>query len=41
MVAGTAKDGRDVDKGVFTDVFVYRNMRWQAISAQETPVKKR
>lgn len=30
--------GREVSRSVFTDVFVYRNGRWQAVSAQETAV---
>lgn len=30
--------GREVSRNVFTDVFVHRNGRWQAVSAQETAV---
>ena len=30
--------GKEVSRNVFTDVFVYRAGRWQAVSAQETVV---
>jgi len=40
LVVTTNKDGSTVDKTVFTDVFVYRDGRWQAINAQENVVKK-
>lgn len=30
--------GTEVSRSVFTDVFVYRNGRWQAVSAQEIAV---
>jgi hypothetical protein len=30
--------GAEVSRSVFTDVFVYRDHRWQAVSAQETVV---
>ena len=30
--------GKEVSRNVFTDVFVYRDGRWQAVSAQETVV---
>jgi hypothetical protein len=32
--------GRDIERTVFTDVFVYRSGHWQAINAQEAPVRK-
>jgi hypothetical protein len=40
LVVTTNKDGNTVNKTVFTDVFVYRDGRWQAINAQENEVKK-
>lgn len=33
--------GKDVQKTVFTDVFVKRNGRWQAVNAQEVPLRER
>lgn len=35
-----AKDGAAL-KFVFTDVFVFRNGRWQAVNAQETPMSQK
>jgi hypothetical protein len=40
LVVTTNKDGNTVGKTVFTDVFVYRDGRWQAVNAQENAVKK-
>jgi len=40
MVVTTNKDRRPVNKTVFTDVFVYRAGRWQAVNAQENAVRK-
>jgi hypothetical protein len=40
LVITTDKNGREVDKTVFTDVFVYREGRWQAVNAQENVVRK-
>jgi Domain of unknown function (DUF4440) len=40
LVVTTNKDGNPVDKTVFTDVFVYRDGRWQAVNAQENAVRK-
>lgn len=34
-----AKDGVAL-KSLFTDVFAFRNSRWQAVNAQETPMGK-
>ncbi len=31
--------GRDAGRSVFTDVFVFRDGRWQAVHAQETPLR--
>jgi len=39
LVVTTNKDGNTADKTVFTDVFVYRDGRWQAINAQENAVQ--
>ncbi|HVZ16206.1 MAG TPA: nuclear transport factor 2 family protein [Terriglobales bacterium] len=36
----TAPDGKPLVDVRFTDVFVYREGRWQAVSAQETLVRK-
>ena len=38
-VVATSKNGNIVAKTVFTDVFVYRDGRWQAINAQENAVQ--
>lgn len=40
VVVATDKDRNTVDKTVFTDVFVYRDGRWQAVNAQENAVIK-
>lgn len=40
IVVATAADGRK-RKTIFTDVFAYRDGRWQAINAQETPLQDR
>ena len=32
--------GREIDRTVFTDVFVFRDGRWQAVNAQENKVQK-
>ena len=40
LVVTTNKDGNTVDKSVFTNVFVYRDGRWQAVNAQENAVTK-
>jgi hypothetical protein len=34
------RDGSELGRNVFTDVFVLRDGRWQAVSAEETPVAK-
>jgi hypothetical protein len=42
VVSNDAK-GRDVRRVIFTDVFIYRDGRWQAVNAQEnlvTPAQK-
>jgi len=37
-VATTDSAGKEVARNVFTDVFMFRHGRWQAVSAQETAV---
>lgn len=36
----TSRDGTDQGSVRFTDIFVYRARRWQAVSAQETVIRK-
>lgn len=38
LVIRSAVNGRVISKLLFTDVFVQRNGKWQAVSAQENPV---
>jgi hypothetical protein len=38
-VVTTGKDGNTARKSVFTDVFLYKQGRWQAINAQENAVQ--
>ncbi len=38
IVAAT-NAGKDAGRTVFTDVFVFRNGRWQAVHAQEPPLR--
>lgn len=35
MVVATDRSGKLIKKSVFTDVFAYRDGRWQAVNAQE------
>jgi len=39
LVVTNNKEGDTVGKTVFTDVFIYRDGRWQAINAQENAVQ--
>jgi len=39
LVVATDKGGSAAGKTVFTDIFVYRDGRWQAINAQENAVQ--
>jgi len=39
-VVGTDEHGREANRGVFTDVFAYRDGRWRAVNAQENAVQK-
>ena len=38
IVADSAISGGDVKRTIFTDVFVFRQEAWRAVSAQETPI---
>ena len=40
LVITTTDKGEEVRRTVFTDVFVYRDLRWQAINAQENEVRR-
>jgi len=40
IVIASNQQGEDVKRTIFTDVFVYRDARWQAINAQENIVEK-
>ena len=37
-VIATDENGNELDRTVFTDVFVYRDGRWQAVNGQENAV---
>jgi len=37
-IAAATNDGRDAGRTLFTDIFRFKDGRWQAIEAQETPV---
>jgi len=39
-VIATDDTGKELDRTMFTDVFVFRNGRWQAVNAQENQVKR-
>jgi ketosteroid isomerase-like protein len=39
LVVTTKKDGNTASKTAFTDVFVNRDGRWQAVNAQENAVQ--
>jgi alpha-ketoglutarate-dependent taurine dioxygenase len=39
VVITTDEKGHEADRTVFTDVFVWRDGRWQAVNAQENGVK--
>lgn len=41
IVVTSDENGKDVNKSIFTDVFVYRDGRWQAVNAQENQVENR
>jgi hypothetical protein len=37
IVVASSEDGK-IQKTIFTDVFAYRNGKWQAVNGQETPL---
>ena len=39
IVVTSDEEGREVDRTIFTDVFVKRDGRWQAVNAQENAVR--
>jgi hypothetical protein len=39
-VIATDDSGKELDRTMFTDVFVYRDGRWQAVNAQENAVRR-
>ncbi|HKE56968.1 MAG TPA: nuclear transport factor 2 family protein [Pyrinomonadaceae bacterium] len=41
IVITSDESGKDVNKSIFTDVFVQRDGRWQAVNAQENQVENR
>ena len=41
IVLTTDEQGREVERTIFTDVFVRRNGRWEAVNAQENAVSHR
>jgi len=40
VVIASDESGNEVERSVFTDVFVYRDGRWQAVNAQENRVER-
>jgi hypothetical protein len=40
IVVTSDESGKEIGRNVFTDVFAYRNGRWEAINGQETDVRK-
>jgi hypothetical protein len=40
VVVARDKKGREIDRSIFTDVFVFRDGRWQAVNAQENRIEK-
>jgi Domain of unknown function (DUF4440) len=39
MVIASDESGKELDRSIFTDVFVYREGKWQAVNAQENRVE--
>ena len=39
-VIATDGPGKEIDRTMFTDVFVFRDGRWQAVNAQENKVRR-
>ncbi len=40
MVIATDESGKELDRSTFTDVFVFRDRRWQAVNAQENKLER-
>jgi hypothetical protein len=40
IVVASDESGKELERSIFTDVFVYRDRRWQAVNAQENRVEK-
>jgi predicted GNAT superfamily acetyltransferase len=40
IVVASDEHGQDLDRTIFTDVFAYREGRWQAVNAQENHMEK-
>jgi Domain of unknown function (DUF4440) len=40
-VIATDKHGKELDRTMFTDVFIRRDGRWQAVNGQENPARPR
>ena len=40
VVVTTDTSGRDIRESIFTDVFIFRDGRWQAINAQENRIEQ-
>jgi Domain of unknown function (DUF4440) len=40
IVIASDESGKETDRSVFTDIFVYRENRWQAVNAQENRVER-
>ena len=41
IVIASDEHGKEIDRTIFTDIFVYRDGRWQAVNAQENAVRMR
>jgi len=41
IVIASDEHGKEIDRTIFTDIFVYRDGRWQAVNAQENRVGAR
>jgi len=41
IVVTSDENGKQLDRTIFTDVFAWREGRWQAINAQENKVEPR
>jgi hypothetical protein len=41
VVIASDEQGKEIDRIIFTDIFVYRNGRWQAVNGQENGIVTR